>query len=347
LQEVEAWRPRLRDVVRCDDDLASVANAGHDPKVAVYVREKFGIDVLELLGRQAFARVIGEEAEYIEPAEKCVYLPARCHLGDIGFHSAIEQNSRMEEGELYPYVFVVDDPDRSKFQACFRIDGQGGAAFSIFASSEDRFPQCLTPGGTEEDIAAARVAAAEAETADSRRWLSSLLTSRHRAAAHLTVDLFDWWYHARGGRAEFRLPSSANWDLIIGDDFVNVRRALMTSSTIRDVRRVFKALDGDIGVIVEEESAQGRIAGALPDSRLAKRPKFGKRGAVEVWTALGEVFAIESAEAMDAALDFCVKYVDEYGGNARFASAADRLLGSAGSSAPELSFNLLRECLRA
>ena len=342
-QEAARWRPRLREVVRTDDELASVASAYHGAEVASFVKKKFGQDVQGILGRLTFSQIIEEEAAHIQPAEACTYLPARFHLGDVGFHSAIEQDSRMEEGETYPYVFVVDDAARSKFQACFRIDAQGGAAFSILASSGERFPFCLTPGGADVDIEAARVVAADVEAADSTKWLSSLLTSRHRAAAHLVVDLFDWWYHARGGRVDFRLRESANWDLILVEDFINVRRALMASSTVREVRRVFKALDGDIGCIVEGESSQGRVAGRLPDARLAKRQRFGVRSAAETWRALREKISIDSAEDIDAALDFCLKYVVEYETNARFASAADRLLGS---SSADMNANLLAECLR-
>ena len=325
----------LRDVVRHSDDLSSVADAYHGTEVADYVSKRFGKNVQSLLGRLAFSRIISEEAAYIQPAEECTFLPARFHLGSVGFHASVEQNSRFEDG-LYPYVFVVDD--KIRFQACFRID-EGGAAFSM--SSDERFPYCLTPGGTDADIAAARVVASDAEAADSTKWLAPLLTSQHREAAHLAVDLFDWWYHARGGRVHFRLPTSANWDLITGMDFILVRRALMASSTVRDVRRVFKALDADIGSVVE--ASAGRVPGRLPDARLSKRAKFGKRSAVEVWSALRGVFAVDTIESMNAALDFCVKYVEEYESNARFASAADRLLGS---SSLELSSNLLHECLR-
>lgn len=341
MQEAETWRPRLRDVVRRDHDLASVGESYHGAEVAVHVKQKLGCDVQALLGRLKFSEIIKEEAAHIQAAENCAYLPARFHLGAVGFHHAVEQGSKMEEGEMFPYVFVIDDASRCKFQACYRTDEQA-AAFSIPESSTERFPNCLTPGGTDEDIAAARVVSAAAEAVDTCKWLASLLTSRHRAAAHLAVDLFEWWYHARGGRAEYKLRASPNWELIVGEDFINVRRALMASSTIRDVRRVFKALDGDIGLVVDGESAQGRIAGRLPDARLAKRPRFGKRGAVEVWCALREVFGVDTVEAMDAALDFCVKHAAEYESNARFASAADRLL----ASPAELSPDLLRECLR-
>ena len=326
----------LRDVVRHSDDLWSVADAYHGMEVANYVSKRFGQDVQALLGRLEFSRIISEEAAYIQPAEECTYLPGRFHLGSVGFHSSIEQNSRFEDGQVYPYVFVVTTG--AKFQTCFRID-EDGAAFSM--SSDDRFPYCLTPGGTDDDISAARAVAAVAEAADSTKWLSSLLTSQHREAAHLAVDLFDWWYHSSGGRVNYRIPTAANWDLITGVDFIHARRALMASSTVRDVRRVFKALDADIGRVVE--ASAGRVPGPLPDARLSKRAKFGKRSAVEVWSALREVFAIDTVESMNAALDFCMKHAKEYGSNARFASAADRLLGS---SSLELSSNLLAECLR-
>lgn len=343
-QEEARWRPSLRDVVRCSDELSSVANAYHGAEVADFVTKRFGVDVHALLGRLAFSRILEEEAEHIQPAEECTYLPARFHLGSVGFHTAIDQNSRMEDGEVYPYVFVIDDSSRSKFQACFRID-EGGAAFSILASSSERFPYCLTPGGTEEDIASARTVASDAESADPSKWLASLLTSRHKAAAHLAVDLFDWWYHSRGGRADYRLSSLSNWDLITSVDFIQVRRALMSCSTVREVRRVFKTLDGDIERVLASARSQGQIPGLLPDGRLSKRPKFGKRGAVETWRAVLEVVRVDAVEDLDAALDFCVKYAEEYESNTRFSSAADRLLSSAGG-AEDMNSNLLRECLR-
>lgn len=313
--------------------------------MASYVAKKFGVDIQNVLGRLMFSTIINDEAEYIQPADECTYLPARFHLGAVGFHSAVVQDSRVEEGEVYPYVFVVDDSSRHQFQACFRTDAHGGAAFSIASSANERFPYYLTPGGSDGDIEAARAVASDVEAADSTKWLTSLLTSRHRTAAHLVVDLFDWWYHARGGRSEFVLSRPANSALIAGVDFVNVRRALLGSSTVREVRRVFKALNCDIDLVVAAEASQGQVAGRLPDSRLAKRPRFGGRSAAETWSALRGVARIDSAADIDAGLDFCVKYAREYESNARFASAADRLLASSADDA-DLNANLLRECLR-
>lgn len=326
----------MRQVIRCHHDLHCVDHKA----VRDYMLREFHYDLYEL-GRMRASEIVCEESDFVLASAECTYLPSSFQLGDVGYNRAITPENALEEGEINPYVFVVEDARANRHQACFRTDGDDMAAFS--ARGDDAFPYCLAPGGSPEDVAAARALGADRFAANSRKWLSCLVTSSVRQSAHLAADLFDWWYGARGGDNQNRLEGCANSQLIATSEFINVRRALITCVTVREVRQVFKALDADIQLIAAGEDA---MDAPRPSAVPRKRPRQASALAVlDVWDGFVDSGAV-TVDSVDAIVDFCLRYDTEYEKHSRFSGVADRLLAVLGTSDSPLISNLLAESVR-